>query len=136
MIVIDVNAALEMAFESKRGEAIRALILQGEELIAPELFHAELSNACFKYAAFGSLPEKSACIALERSEALVDRFYDDSSLAKEAFREAVRYGHPAYDMFYLVLARRTGATFFTLDKRMRALAQEMHVNCIEEVELV
>ena len=38
-------------------------------------------------------------------------------------------------MFYLVLARRTGATLFTLDKKMWALARDMHVNCIEEVDL-
>ena len=37
-------------------------------------------------------------------------------------------------MFYLVLARRTGATLFTLDKKMWALARDMHVNCIEEAD--
>ena len=135
MVVIDVNAALEIVFESKRGGAMKSLILQGEELIAPALFHAETANACFKYAAFGSLTEENARIALERSEALVDRFYDDSLLAKEVFSEAVHYRHPAYDMFYLVLARRTGAALFTLDKKMQALAREMHVNCIEEASL-
>ena len=46
-----------------------------------------------------------------------------------------RYRHPACDMFYLVLARRTGATLFTLDKKMWTLARDMHVNCIEEVDL-
>ena len=68
-------------------------------------------------------------------EALVDCFHDDASLAKEALSESIRYRHPAYDMFYLVLARRTGATLFTLDKKMWALARDMHVNCIEEADL-
>ena len=66
---------------------------------------------------------------------LVDCFHDDASLAKEALSESIRYRHPAYDMFYLVLARRTGATLFTLDKKMWALARDMHVNCIEEADL-
>ena len=74
-------------------------------------------------------------VLLDRVEALVDCFHDDASLAKEALSESIRYRHPAYDMFYLVLARRTGATLFTLDKKMWALARDMHVNCIEEADL-
>ena len=130
MVVIDANAALEMAFEGERGDALRDLLLQGEEAIAPSVFHSEVSNACFKYAAFGSMGEEKALVLLDRAEALVDCFYDDASLAKEALSESIRYRHPAYDMFYLVLARRTGATLFTLDRKMWALARDMHVNCI------
>ena len=130
MVVIDANAALEMAFEGGRGDALRALLLQGEEAIAPSVFHSEVSNACFKYAAFGSVGEEKAQVLLDRVEALVDCFHDDASLS-----ESIRYRHPAYDMFYLVLARRTGATLFTLDKKMWALARDMHVNCIEEADL-
>ena len=125
-----------MSLEGERSEALRALMLQGEETIAPSLFHAEVSNACFKYLAFGSLVEKEARLLLGRAETLIDRFYDDATLAKEALSEAAHYRHSAYDMFYLVLARRTGATLFTLDKKMWALARDMHVNCIEEVDLV
>lgn len=135
MVVIDANAALEMAFEGERGDALRALLLQGEEAIAPSVFHSEVSNACFKYAAFGSMGEEKAQVLLDRAEALVDCFHDDASLAKEALSESIRYRHPACDMFYLVLARRTGATLFTLDKKMWALARDMHVNCIEEANL-
>ena len=72
---------------------------------------------------------------LDRMEALIDCFHDDASLAKEALSESIRYQHPAHDMLYLVLARRTGATLFTLDKKMWALARDMHVNCIEEADL-
>lgn len=135
MVVIDANAALEMAFEGERGDALRDLLLQGEEAIAPSVFHSEVSNACFKYAAFGLMDEEKAQVLLDRVEALVDCFHDDASLAKEALSESIRYRHPAYDMFYLVLARRTGATLFTLDKKMWALARDMHVNCIEEADL-
>ena len=82
-----------------------------------------------------SMGEEKAQVLLDRVEALVDCFHDDASLAKEALSESIRYRHPAYDMFYLVLARRTGATLFTLDKKMWALARDMHVNCIEEADL-
>ena len=89
MVVIDANAALEMAFEGGRGDALRALLLQGEEAIAPSVFHSEVSNACFKYAAFGSMGEEKAQVLLDRVEALVDCFHDDASLAKEALSESL-----------------------------------------------
>ena len=91
MVVIDANAALEMAFEGERGDALRALLLQGEEAIAPSVFHSEVSNACFGYAAFGSMGEEKAQVLLDRVEALVDCFHDDASLAKEALSESIRH---------------------------------------------
>lgn len=75
MVVIDANAALEMAFEGERGDALRDLLLQGEEAIAPSVFHSEVSNACSKYAAFGSMGEEKAQVLLDRVEALVDCFH-------------------------------------------------------------
>ena len=108
---------------------------KAKKLLLHPVFHSEVSNACSKYAAFGSMGEEKAQVLLDRVEALVDCFHDDASLAKEALSESIRYRHPAYDMFYLVLARRTGATLFTLDKKMWALARDMHVNCIEEADL-
>ena len=80
MVVIDASAALEMVFEGERGDALRALLLQGEEAIAPSVFHSEVSNACFKYATFGSMGEEKAQVLLDRVETLVDCFHDDASL--------------------------------------------------------
>lgn len=44
--------------------------------------------------------------------------------------ESLRLGHSSYDLFYLVLARRTGATLFTLDKKMQELALDAGINSI------
>ena len=37
----------------------------------------------------------------------------------------------AVNMFYLVLARRTASTLFTLDKEFQRICCEVKVNCIE-----
>ena len=61
---------------------------------------------------------------------LVDQFVDDSSLWMEAMGESLRLGHSSYDMFYFALARRLGATLFTLDKKLQKLCAANGVNCI------
>lgn len=52
------------------------------------------------------------------------------SFRGEALTEAVRLRRPVYDMVYFVLARRLGATLFTLDKRLQALCIDNGVNCV------
>ena len=44
--------------------------------------------------------------------------------------ESVRLGHSSYDLFYVVLARRTGATLFTLDKKLQDLSLSLGVNSV------
>lgn len=66
---------------------------------------------------------------------LVDEFFPDEEMMAEALDEAIKFGHAVCDMLYLVLARRTGATLFTLDQRLAAVCREARVSCIEEVAL-
>ena len=48
---------------------------------------------------------------------------------------AIRNDYSSYDMFYLTLARRNGATLFTLDKRLAALCQQLKIDCVQLVGL-
>lgn len=135
MVVLDCCAAFAMAARNEEGEAISSLLLSGEEVIAPSLFSSEMAHTVAKYVRAGRIDEPTAQEYLKTGAGYIDRFDDDKNLASESLAESFRYGHSSYDMFYLVLARRTGATLFTLDKKMWALARDMHVNCIEEVDL-
>ena len=42
----------------------------------------------------------------------------------------MRCKHKASDLYYFVLARRLGATLFTLDKKLQALCAQNGVNCL------
>lgn len=66
---------------------------------------------------------------------LVDEFYPDESMMAKAFDEALARRYSVCDMFYLILARRTGATLFTLDKKLADVCREAKVNCIEEIAI-
>lgn len=72
---------------------------------------------------------------LDATLALVDEFHPIADLQTEALRESIRLDHSTYDLFYFVLARRTGATLFTLDRSLMRLCQQHGVDCVGEIEL-
>lgn len=130
MIVLDVNAAVAMLFNTEDGAALLWLKLENETVVAPALFHAELAHVLPKYArAQGLSLGETRELGIE-TLGLVDQFVDDSSLWMEAMGESLRLGHSSYDMFYFALARRLGATLFTLDKKLQKLCAANGVNCI------
>lgn len=132
MIVLDCSAAVEIARETDMGRGFVGLILQGETIIASDLFRAEVRNTMWKYVRAGMMPEEEARGTIEDALALVDEFVPLSENANEAFAEAVRQNHSVYDMFYLTLVRRNDATLFSADKKLVALCGEMGLNCVTE----
>lgn len=135
MIVMDCCAAVEVVKGSERGRALSMLALKGEEIIVPDLFYAEATSYAWKATVFEGNPEKEMADALSNMLQLVDEFVDSFDLVLEAFSEACRYKHSVYDLFYAVLARRTGATLFTVDKRLIELCEQMGVNVVTEIEI-
>ena len=65
----------------------------------------------------------------------VDEFVSDETLIVEALGEAVRLGHPLYDMLYYTLARRTASILFTCDVKLLRLCERTGVNCMSLVKL-
>lgn len=135
MIVLDCSAAVAIARRTPEGAALRALIVPGETVLAPSLIHAEAANVFARYQRAGCCDAKTAQDYADAALLLVDRFVDDATLRREALAEAIRLGHSAYDLFYLVLARRNAATLFTLDKALRSLCKQAGVEVIEEMSL-
>lgn len=135
MIVLDVNAAYAMVDGTAEGLGMKGLMLEGEKAIAPTRFCSESANVAWKNVQFGFLDRDRSVDRMMSALGLVDEFYPDESMIAEAVDEALARRHSVYDMFYLVLARRTGATLFTLDKKLVEICHEAKVNCIEEVEI-
>lgn len=130
MIVLDCNAAVAMASKTEEGHALSMLIETGEEIIAPSLFYAELMHALCKMTRAGMLSKEAAAEKGTYALSLVDRFVDDSQFWPEAMTLSLDLSHSSYDMFYLLLARRTGATVFTLDRKLQNLCLDNGVNCL------
>jgi toxin-antitoxin system, toxin component, PIN family len=68
------------------------------------------------------------------SVAYVDKYYSIQELQDEVLSESIRLDHSSYDMFYFVLARRFGATLFTLDRKLIQLCEEQGVQCVAILE--
>lgn len=137
MIVLDASAGVNIAQDTEIGKAL-ALMLEeseGEFIAACDIYQAEVRNAFWKYARAGLLSSGDAVDLVHDALDLVDEYVSIESLGDEAFMAASAYGHPFYDMLYLCLARRKGATLLTLDKKLAALCQRAGVNCIGEMEL-
>jgi len=62
---------------------------------------------------------------------LVDEYHEINKNNSEALIESVRLKHSVYDMLYLTLARREGATLLTLDKKLLTLARKNGIETLE-----
>jgi predicted nucleic acid-binding protein len=84
-------------------------------------------NTIWKYHQFERLSLDACDRAIEAALALVDTFASSKETYAEAFLLARMAQRPAYDMFYLALARREDAVFLTLDKSLRKEAEHQGV---------
>lgn len=130
MIVLDCDAAINIACESDEGQALQDLMLDGERCLAPTTLYAETSNALLTLERMGKLDKSQLSEKMGVIVSLVDEFIDMADLWLEVLEEASRLKHPAYDIFYLVTARRHGATLFTLNQKLQKLCASAGVNCL------
>jgi len=123
IIVLDSNAAIEIVLKREKGELLRGLIETSEKTMSSEFFRIEVANVIRKYYQ-GKYIEKTECNKiLELAENLIDEFIPIKENHLEALNEAIRLNYSAYDMLYLTLARRMGATLVTLDRPLNMIAK-------------
>lgn len=135
MIVLDACALCEIVRQTDRGKALEALMLKDEAVISCDLIRAEAASVLRKITRIEKMPASEAERYLEAGLSIVNEFHPLGPLQTEALRESIRYDHSVYDMFYFVLARRTGATLLTVDKKLVALCEKHGVDCVAEIEL-
>lgn len=134
MIVLDSSAACDMVRKTEEGMAFRALMLSEEKVISCELLRAEVVSIFRKLCRYGLIPIEKVQSFLTESTALVNEYYSIQELQEEVLSESIRLDHSSYDMFYFVLARRFGATLFTLDRKLIRLCEEQGVQCVAILE--
>ncbi len=92
---------------------------------APELILAETANAFWKAVRAGYMSPDEMQAAVAEMPICFHRLASLRALAGDAAEIAISLNHPAYDCFYLALARREGAPLVTADKRLAAAAQAL-----------
>jgi predicted nucleic acid-binding protein len=126
--VLDASAAAEIVIGRPRAEALAALVAEAEVVRAPELYANEITNLFWKYHRFGGVAAETCGAAVRSALELPDSLVPAGPMCAEVFDLACRARHPAYDLFYLVLARRESATLLTMDRALRALCRKHGVS--------
>ena len=135
MVIIDANAAVGIVRGTEEGKALKALILDNEEILAPDHFLCEVANVFWKYVHAGLMSREEASSYFKAAESLITRFVRQNVLMPEVLHTAIRLDHPVYDIVYLVLARRMDATLVTLDRKLIGLCEQEDIDHIDFVTL-
>lgn len=130
MVVLDASAAIDAVRNGTQSPVFTYLMKSGEETVAPEFFCLEAAQAAWKYVRAGQLEKSDAQAMLGDSIGLVEVFYADAELIREAFTEAIRTDHSLYDMLYFVLARRTASPLLTCDHQLAKICEQNNISCV------
>lgn len=130
-IVVDANLAILHVIGGSQANRVDQLwvtwVKQGKLICAPQLWLNEVTSVMHKSYKLGLLDEKKALSALDAVLELgVEIHSQDIDLCRQAFQWANRLNQTkAYDAFYIALAQRLEAEFWTADERLANRCQQI-----------
>lgn len=98
----------------------RALTVRSHDVLVPDLAFAEIANLLTMRTIRGEMSGAEAMAALRFIQQMGLLSYPSALLASEALAMAAGLQHPAYDLFYVALARQQEALLITADTRLVA----------------
>lgn len=123
-LVVDASAVAEILFGTEAGRRAAALI-EGHELLAPELLTAEVASVIRGWSLRGQITDEQALRGFGESCELGVEQMPMASMLPDIY--ALRHNISAYDAMYVVLARATQCRLLTLDARLAAAAPDCAV---------
>ncbi len=128
--ILDTNVAFEVIFNRPQANRYREILSSADKVLVPEIFVSEATNVMWQYMKAGIVDEENAKLSLAIMFQLADSIEPAGNYAMETLHESFRLQHPAYDMFYLCLARHHAATLLTLDQKLIATC---HANGVDTI---
>ena len=129
--ILDASAGIEIALDKENAHKFVTKLNSATKVVTTELYKAETANVIWKYYRANLLNKEDALRILKYCDNLIDEYVDISSNFEESLVESMRLNHPTYDLLYLTLARRRGATLISMDKKLIRLSIENGVEIIE-----
>jgi predicted nucleic acid-binding protein len=125
-IVVDASVAVKWVLDEPGSDA--ALLLRGEQLMAPVLWLAEAANVLWRKARAAEITADQADARLaELLQAPVASLSIEPHLGS-ALELARRLVHPVYDCLYLALALHHDTHVVTADRRFAAAAARVDLS--------
>ena len=116
--VIDASVAAKWLAPEPDSPLAEALL--DDELAVPDLLFAEVGNILWKKQLRGEMDAAATQLGARWLLQVSLQVHDSASLLADALALAVQLQHPAYDCFYLALARRADVPLVTADRRLHA----------------
>jgi predicted nucleic acid-binding protein len=117
-IVVDASVAVRWSATFDKSDRAEALLRAGDDIIAPDLVIAEVTNAVWKMANFGGASHEAATLHVLEAANYFDELVPAAELKDRALEIALELKHPAYDCFYLALAELRECRLVTADERL------------------
>jgi predicted nucleic acid-binding protein len=128
-VVLDVSAAMQIILKKEKIDLFSDVLNKASWVIAPTLYVSEITNVLWKYHKHNILKHEECLQYIQDGIDLIDDFFSEKDLWKEVLRESIISDHPAYDMFYAVLARRNDATLISNDKDLIKICKKIKIEC-------
>ena len=128
--VLDTSAAAAIVLQRRGSDPLVTAVQDADLVLVPQLFVAEIVNTFWKYHHLHDMPLPDCQAALEDAIALPDEIVAHEALYREVFGMACQSSSPAYDMFFLVLARRNDALLVTADVKLTERARKYGVRTL------
>lgn len=120
-----VDASVAAKWLAPEPESSFAEALLDDDLIVPDLLFAEVGNILWKKQSRREMDGATARLGARWLLQLPMQVHDSANLLTDALDLALQLQHPAYDCFYLALARRVDVSLVTADGRLIARCQEV-----------
>ncbi len=120
--VIDASVAIKWVV-AEHGSAAALSLLDGPELIAPDLLMPECANILWKKVVRAEFSAEEARLAAELLQRAALELIPTRAVMADALQLAVDLNHPAYDCIYLALAIAQDCPFVTADERLARVVQ-------------
>jgi predicted nucleic acid-binding protein len=115
-----VDASVAAKWLAPEPDSPWAEALLDDELIVPDLLFAEVGNILWKKQLRGEMDAATTQVGARWLLQVPVQVHDSAGLLADALALALQLQHPAYDCFYLALARRVDAPLVTADRRLHA----------------
>lgn len=129
-VVLDASAAIEIALHKEGAKAFQKILIDSDLVLAPDTFPSEITNVFWKYAVYSEMGREICETGIYCCLDLIDTYVDTKAICAEVFAESMNTEHPAYDLFYLVAARRHNAAIVSKDKKMMATAKRLNIKVL------
>jgi predicted nucleic acid-binding protein len=120
--VVDASVAIKWFVLEQDSDRADGLSASGSRLYAPSLISTEVASAFCRKALSGLMTSGEARHYLRALAGFFDDIVAVDDLLEPALHNAYELRHPIFDLIYLELAVRLGATFVTADRRFASKA--------------